>query len=255
MDSARPPATADDAEAARRRETDDADAARPERYRPTYRRASSQRSAALARDILTRLKSIEDPDLEATNEREPEPTTTAPFSKRACAKRLRSFATSRRLPTDDGAPPELLARMGFELITTPVVTILKCVECGAGAPPFASVDQAEAAHKKGCARKGCTIPKTVWDYSPACVREREQQLLETLDIFAVRDSESMKGASSLARRGWDAASATEVECAFCARVVKVEDVEDVAHRCWCPRAKLRTHEDFLPPAKRSRLAQ
>ena len=81
----------------------DADAARPERYRPTYHRASSQRSAALARDILTRLKSIEDPDLEATNEREPEPTTTAPFSKRACAKRLRSFATSRRLPTDEGA--------------------------------------------------------------------------------------------------------------------------------------------------------
>ena len=97
-----------DADAARRRETDDADAARPERYRPTYHRASSQRSAALARDILTRLKSIEDPDLEATNEREPEPTTTAPFSKRACAKRLRSFATSRRLPTDDGAPPELV---------------------------------------------------------------------------------------------------------------------------------------------------
>jgi hypothetical protein len=235
----------------------DADAARPERYRPTYHRASSQRSAALARDILTRLKSIEDPDLEATNEREPEPTTTAPFSKRACAKRLRSFATSRRLPTDDGAPPELLARMGFELITTDIVTILKCVECGAGAPPFASVDQAEAAHKKGCARRGCAVPSSVWDYSPACVREREQQLLETLDLFAVRDSESMKGAASLARRGWDAASSTEVECAFCARVVTVTaDVEDVAHRCWCPRAKIRTHaEDVLPPAKRSRLAQ
>ncbi len=241
---------ADDADAPRRRERDNA-----ERYRPTYHRASSQRSAALARDILTRLKSIEDPDLEATNEREPEPTTTAPFSKRACAKRLRSFATSRRLPTDDGAPPELLARMGFELITTEIVTILKCVECGAGAPPFASVGQAEAAHKKGCARKGCTVPSSVWDYSPACVREREQQLLETLDLFAVRDSESTKGASSLARRGWDAASATEVECAFCARVVTVTDVEDVTHRCWCPRSRLKTHEDFLPPAKRSRLAQ
>ena len=245
---------ANDADAARRRELDEA--ARPERYRPTYHRASSQRSAALARDILTRLKSIEDPDLEATNEREPEPTTTAPFSKRACAKRLRSFATSRRLPTDDGAPPELLARMGFELITTDIVVILKCVECGAGAPPFASVDQAEAAHKKGCARKGCTIPKTVWDYSPACVREREQQLLETLDLFAVRDAECMKGASSLARRGWDAASATEVECAFCARVVTVTaDLDDIAHRCWCPRSRLRSGEDFLPPAKRSRLAQ
>ena len=244
---------ADDAAAARRRETDDA---RPERYRPTYHRASSQRSAALARDILTRLKSIEDPDLEATNEREPEPTTTAPFSKRACAKRLRSFATSRRLPTDDGAPPELLARMGFELITTEIVTILKCVECGAGAPPFASIEQAEAAHKKGCARRGCAVPSSVWDYSPACVREREQQLLETLDVFAVRDSESTKGASSLARRGWDAASATEVECAFCARVVTVTaDLEEIAHRCWCPRARLKTHEDFLPPAKRSRLAQ
>ena len=243
-----------DADAARRRETDDADAA--PRYRPTYHRASSQRSAALARDILTRLKSIEDPDLEATNEREPEPTTTAPFSKRACAKRLRSFATSRRLPTDDGAPPELLARMGFELITTDIVTILKCVECGAGAPPFASIEQAEAAHKKGCARRGCTVPKSVWDYSPACVREREQQLLETLDLFAVRDSESMKGAASLARRGWDAASATEVECAFCARVVTVTaDLEEIAHRCWGPRARISTHEDFLPPAKRSRLAQ
>ena len=51
---------ADDADAPRRRERDNA-----ERYRPTYHRASSQRSAALARDILTRLKSIEDPDLEA----------------------------------------------------------------------------------------------------------------------------------------------------------------------------------------------
>ena len=128
----------------------DADAAHPERYRPTYHRASSQRSAALARDILTRLKSIEDPDLEATNEREPEPTTTAPFSKRACAKRLRSFATSRRLPTDDGAPPELLARMGFELITTEIVTILKCVECGAGAPPSPSA--ARCSHGGGGAR-------------------------------------------------------------------------------------------------------
>ena len=104
--------------------------------------------------------------------------------------------------------------------------------------------------------EGLRGPFIVWDYSPACVREREQQLLETLDLFAVRDSESMKGAASLARRGWDAASSTEVECAFCARVVTVPaDVEDVAHRCWCPRSRIKTQEDFLPPAKRSRLAQ
>ena len=49
----------------------DATNARP-RYRPTYHRASSQRSAALAKDILRRLKSIEDPDLEAPREREPD---------------------------------------------------------------------------------------------------------------------------------------------------------------------------------------
>ena len=111
--------------------------------------------------------------------------------------------------------------MGFELITTEIVTILKCVECGAGAPPFASIEQAEAAHKKGCARRGCAVPSSVWDYSPACVREREQQLLETLDVFAVRDSESMKGAASLARRGWDAASSLRKWSAPSARVVTV----------------------------------
>ena len=109
----------------------EADTRPPPRSRPTYHRASSQRSAALARDILRRLKSIEDPDLEAPREREPErKAAAAPFSKRACATRLRSFATSRRLPTDDGAPPDLLARMGFELVATDVVTILKCVACG-----------------------------------------------------------------------------------------------------------------------------
>ena len=43
--------------------------------------------------------------------------------------------------------------------------------------------------------------------------------------------------------------------AFCARVVTVKDVEDVTHRCWCPRSRIKTQEDFLPPAKRSRLAQ
>jgi len=234
----------------------EADTRPPPRSRPTYHRASSQRSAALARDILRRLKSIEDPDLEAPREREPErKAAAAPFSKRACATRLRSFATSRRLPTDDGAPPDLLARMGFELVATDVVTILKCVACGAGAPPFASADQADAAHKGGCVRKGCTVPATVWADGAACVAEREQELTERLDVFAVRDTEALRGAASLARRGWDASAADEITCAFCARTVKLgADVplDDVAHRCWCPRARVATQLEVLPPSKNVR---
>ena len=79
----------------------EADTRPPPRSRPTYHRASSQRSAALARDILRRLKSIEDPDLEAPREREPDPHTSdealllidAPQSSRAAAAapELRQF--------------------------------------------------------------------------------------------------------------------------------------------------------------------
>ena len=63
----------------------------------------TSRSSALAGAILDRLRSFRDPDLEAAAATAAAPD--APFTRRACAARLRTFAAARWLPEKGALAP------------------------------------------------------------------------------------------------------------------------------------------------------
>ena len=87
--------------------------------------AATSKSAALTREILEKLASLKDPDLEARNDATPD---RVPFTKRACAERLRTFAAHRGLPSSEGgAQPKALARRGFRSADDAVLANLRPV--------------------------------------------------------------------------------------------------------------------------------
>lgn len=209
---------------------------------------SSSRSASLATSILEKLKGFEDDELEAGKEATPEPA--APFTKRACAERLRSYATHRWLPQGGLTPPEYAVR-GLRCVGDAKV---ECAQCGSRGADVADADACNAVHAPLCAWRDAPLDASVWEDTAACRAERGRGLLERLDAFAARGPKETAAAESLAAKGWSVleGSVNSVHCSLCDRTLKlasVDSLEAVAHRCWCPRA---VYESDEPERKRAR---
>ena len=124
--------------------------------------AATSKSAALTREILEKLASLKDPDLEARNDATPD---RVPFTKRACAERLRTFAAHRWLPSSEGgAQPKALARRGF-----------RCAGRADGDAPVLVGEELTP-----------PVDASVWVDDDASARERTAALLDGLDAFAAR---------------------------------------------------------------------
>ena len=204
--------------------------------------AATSKSAALTREILEKLASLKDPDLEARNDATPD---RVPFTKRACAERLRTFAAHRWLPSSEGgAQPEALARRGF-----------RCAGRADGDAPVLVGEELTP-----------PVDASVWVDDDASARERTAALLDGLDAFAARGPDAAAAAEALGAAGWDVVDGTTVSCAFCARAPRILEVGAPAvHRVWCPRAGRDGGGDPLrdaaaelakagPPAKRARVS-
>ena len=223
-------------------------------------------SATLAHAILDTLQKFDDPDLDAVAASAPA-ATKAPFTQRACAERLRSYAARRWLPPGESsaAPfgPADYARHGLWCVTCDDgAAALECRDCGERVAADAVADSIDAVHARLCAWRGAPLPPTVWDDDAASRNERSRALLERLDALRARDDAATAAALALAEAGWDPLTDKTVHCALCDRSPTVESGPP-AHRCWCPRAKRATPAaddddaaaaDAGPSQKRARLS-